>query len=305
MVRFVVSRISWSLLTLFMVVSFVFFLARLSGDPVRLMLPDQATQADVEAMREALGFNRPLLTQYSDFILHAAQGDLGMSLRHGQPAIDLVLERLPATLELAVSSFGIGFAVALGLAVWGEISRSKRLRNTLLWAATIRQAIPPYLFGVLLIMLFSVYLSLLPAMGRNSLASYVIPILTISTYEIALYLRLLNASFDETRSLDWVKTALAKGVTRRRVVLSHMLPNALLPVITVAGINLGVLVGGIVVLEIVFNWPGIGRLIVQGVVQRDYPVVQAGVVVTATVFIVINLGVDILYRVLDPRVRLA
>jgi peptide/nickel transport system permease protein len=161
------------------------------------------------------------------------------------------------------------------------------------------------LFGVLLVLLLSVDLGLLPAIGRNSAASYVIPILTIASFEVALYLRLFNTFFDEMRSSDWVRTAIAKGISRRRLVLRHMVPNALLPVITVAGINLGVLVGGIVVLEIVFNWPGLGRLIVQGVTQRDYTVVQAGVIVLAVIFIAINFIVDLLYATFDPRVRLS
>jgi peptide/nickel transport system permease protein len=305
MLSFMISRIRWSFLTLLAVLTFVFFLARLSGDPVRLMMPEQATATEVDAMREALGLNRPLVPQYLDFLWHIAQGDLGTSLRHTRPAIQLVTERLPATLQLAVGSFAVGFAVALGLAIVGEITRSPRMRTAFLWAATIRQSIPPYVFGILLILVFSVHFAILPAMGRSSLASYVIPVLTISTFEIALYLRLLNASFDETRNLDWVRTARAKGVSRSRIVIRHMLPNALLPVITVAGLNLGVLVGGIVVLEMVFNWPGIGRLIVEGVTQRDFPVVQAGVLATSSVFIAINLVVDVLYAVLDPRVRLA
>jgi peptide/nickel transport system permease protein len=199
----------------------------------------------------------------------------------------------------------LGFLAALALAVVGETTGSVRLRNALVWAATLRQSVPPYLFGILLVVLLSVKLGLLPAMGRTTPASYVLPILTMSTFEVALYLRLLNSAFDETRRLEWVRTALAKGVSRSRIVWRHILPNALLPLITVAGINLGILVGGTVVLEMVFNWPGIGRLIIQGVTQRDYPVVQAGVVITAAVFILINLVVDVLYAVVDPRVRLA
>lgn len=305
MARYILSRVLWAALTLFVVVSVVFFLARLTGDPVRLMLPDQATEADVEAMRDQLGLNRPIAEQYLSFIGSAMQGNLGYSIRHSRPAAELILERLPATLELALLSFSIGIAIALGLAVLGEVSRSERLRNGLLWAATIRQAIPPYLFGILMILVLSVNLSMLPAIGRNSWQSYVIPVMTMATFEIALYLRLFTTSFSETRGLDWVRTARAKGVPRMRIVFGHMLPNALLPVITVAGINLGYLVGGTVVLETVFNWPGVGRLIVQAVTQRDYPLVQAGVVVTATVFIFINLMVDLLYAVIDPRVRLA
>ena len=304
MARYVLARIGWGIITLLVILTFVFFLARLTGDPVRLLLPDQATQADVEAMRDSLGLNRPLVEQYWDFITGALTGDVGESIRQGRPALELVLERLPATLELAVTSFVLGFVVALGLAVIGEVSSSRKLRNGLLWVATFRQSVPPYLFGILLILILSVNMGLLPAIGRNSLASYVIPVLTMATFEVALYLRLFNTFFDEMRGKDWVRTAIAKGVDRPRLVFRHMLPNALLPVITVAGLNLGILVGGTVVLEMVFNWPGMGRLIVQGVTQRDYPIVQAGVVVTASVFILINIAVDVLYAVLDPRVRL-
>lgn len=305
MINFFATRLGWALLTLAVILTFVFFLARLTGDPVRLMLPDQATQADVDAMRDYLGLNRPLIEQYADFMLSAVSGDLGTSIRQQRPALELVLERLPATLELAISAFVIGFLLALALATIGEVSGSRRLKNALLWAATIRQAIPPYLFGILLILLLSVNMALLPAIGRNSLSSYVIPVLTMATFEIALYLRLFNTFFDEMRSSDWLRTARARGVGRLRLVLRHMLPNAILPVITVAGINLGILVGGTVVLEMVFNWPGLGRLIVQGVTQRDYPIVQAGVVVIAVIFILINVVVDILYGLLDPRVRLS
>ena len=305
MARFVLSKFAWGLVTLLVILTFVFFLARLTGDPVRLLLPDQASQADVDAMRTALGLNRPLVEQYWSFITGAVQGDVGNSIRQQRPALDLVLERLPATLELALLSFGIGFVVALLLAMASEISGNRTLREVLLWVATLRQSVPPYLFGILLILLLSVNLGLLPAIGRSSWQSYVIPVLTMATFEIALYLRLFNSFFDEMRNLDWVRTARAKGVPKSRLVFRHMLPNALLPVITVAGLNLGVLVGGTVVLEMVFNWPGMGRLIVQAVTQRDYPIVQAGVVVTALVFIIINLIVDILYAVLDPRVRLA
>jgi peptide/nickel transport system permease protein len=298
------SKAIGALATMLAVLVFVFLLVRLTGDPVRLLLPDQATQADVDAMRAALGLDRPLLIQFADFIRAALGGDLGQSIRQGRPAIEMVLERLPATLELAVIAFTSGFVLAVVLAVLAEVTRSARLRSMLLWLATIRQAIPPYLFGILLILILSVNMALLPAIGRNGWQSYVIPVVTMATFEVALYLRLIGASFDETRQLDWVRTARAKGVNRRRIVFNHMLPNALLPVITIAGINFGVLVGGTVVLETVFNWPGLGRLIVQAVTQRDYPVVQAGVIVIAGFFILINLVVDLLYVFLDPRVRL-
>jgi peptide/nickel transport system permease protein len=305
MLRFFAKRLGWALLTLFLVLSFVFFLARLTGDPVRLMLPQQATQEDVERVRDALGLNRPLEAQYLSFVGGVLQGDFGDSIRQNRPALDMIIERLPATLELAVISFVVGFTLALALAVLGEISGSRRLRNFMLWVATARQAIPPYLFGILLVLIFAVHFGLVPALGRSDWTSYLLPVATISTFEIALYLRLINSSFDQMRSSDWVRTARAKGVSRARIVFRHMLPNALLPVVTIAGINLGVLIGGLVVLEMVFNWPGMGRLIVQGVTTRDYPLVQAGVLVIAFIFVLINLFVDLLYAVLDPRVRLA
>lgn len=305
MVSFIGSRVLRTVITILAVLTFAFVLARLTGDPVRLMLPDQATQAQVEAARHTLGLDRPILVQYLNFMADAVRGDLGDSIRQGQSALGLVLERLPNTLQLALTSFVLGFVIAVALTVVAETTGSKRLRSAMLWLATIRQAIPPYLFGILLVLVFSVSLGLLPAIGRTSYASFVLPVATMATFEVALYLRLLTSSFDESRSLDYVRTARAKGVSRARIVIRHMLPNALLPVITIAGINLGVLMGGTVVLEMVFNWPGLGRLIVQGVTERDYPIVQAGVVLIAMLFVGVNLVVDLLYAVLDPRVRLS
>lgn len=305
MVRFIGSRLLRTVITIFAVLTFAFILARLTGDPVRLMLPDQATDDQVQAMRHTLGLDRPIIVQYLLFLAEAARGDLGDSIRQGQSAFGLVLERLPNTLELAVTSFVLGFVIAVALTIIAETTGNRRLRSAMLWLATIRQAIPPYLFGILLVLVFSVSLGLLPAIGRTSYASFVLPVATMATFEIALYLRLLMSSFDESRSLDYVRTARAKGASRARIVVRHMLPNALLPVITIAGINLGVLMGGTVVLEMVFNWPGLGRLIVQGVTDRDYPIVQAGVVLIALLFVVVNLVVDLLYAVLDPRVRLS
>lgn len=305
MTRFLLSRLAVAAATLLAVLTFVFALVRLAGDPVRLMMPEEASDAEVDALREALGLKRPMIEQYWDFLTSALTGDLGESLRQGRPALEIVLERMPATLELAFLSFAIGFGIAVALAALAEITGSRALRTLFLWIATARQSAPPFLFGIVMVLIFSVNLGLLPAIGRSSWASYVIPIATISTFEIALYLRLIGSAFDELRQADWVRTARAKGVSRLRLVLRHMLPNALLPVVTVAGINLGVLIGGLVVLETVFNWPGLGRLIVDSVNQRDFPVVQAGVLTIAASFVVINFAVDMLYAALDPRVKLS
>ena len=220
--------------------------------------------------------------------------------------MELVLERLPATLELALTSFalGVGFAFALGLLI--RLVDSARLRAAIMWLAMVRQAIPVFSFGLMLILVFSVWLRWLPSLGRGSVANLVLPAVTLGTYELALYLRLFNASLASEQRQDYVRQRLcARARARAQVLLQHMLPNALLPLITVAGINLGLLLGGAVVTETVFSWPGVGRLIVQSVSQRDYPVILAGVFLISVIFVAINLLVDLLYGVLDPRVRLA
>ncbi|MFZ4533084.1 MAG: ABC transporter permease, partial [Alsobacter sp.] len=178
-------------------------------------------------------------------------------------------------------------------------------RRCVLWLALVRQAIPTFWFGLLLILAFSVSLRWLPSLGRGTMANLVLPALTLGTYELALYLRLLDASFREQQSHDYVRTAYAKGEKRTRVLIREILPNVLLPMVTIAGLNLGVLLGGTVVTETVFSWPGVGRLIVQAVSQRDYPVIVAGILVTSLIFVLLNLLVDLLYAVLDPRVRLS
>jgi peptide/nickel transport system permease protein len=305
MLPFVLKRLAQSLLTIFGVLTASFFLVRLSGDPTALLLPVEASEADIVRLREALGLDQPILVQFGKFLSDAAQGDFGMSLRQRTPALGLVLERLPATLELALTAFvlGIGLAFAAGLAI--RLSGSPRLRATLMWLAFVRQAIPTFWFGLLMILLFSVTLRWLPSLGRGGIQNLILPAITLATYELALYLRLFNAAFGEQQSQDYVRTAYAKGQTRAKIIVRHMLPNALLPLVTIAGLNLGVLLGGTVVTETVFSWPGVGRLIVQSVSQRDYPVIIAGVLVVSLVFVVVNFVIDLLYAVLDPRVRLA
>jgi peptide/nickel transport system permease protein len=303
--RFVLRRIIQAALTLLGVLTASFFLVHLSGDPALLLLPPEASDADIARLRTELGLDQPVLLQYAQFLFRALQGDLGESLRQRSSALGLVLERLPATLELALTSFflGIGLAFLLGLLL--QMTESRRLRGFVLGLAFCRQAIPIFWFGLLAILLFSVTLRWLPSFGRGGLANLVLPALTLATYELGLYLRLFNAAFGRERGQDYVRTAHAKGQTRTRIITRHMLPNALLPLITVAGINLGMLLGGTVVTETVFSWPGAGRLLIQSVGQRDFPVVIACVVVIAALFVVINLLVDLLYGLLDPRVRVA
>jgi len=305
MVQFLAKRIMQSILTVLGVVTAAFFLVRLAGDPSLLLLSAEASQEDIVRMREALGLDRPLIVQYLEFIWRAVQGDFGVSLRQNVSAMSLVLERVPATLELALTSFVVGIGLAFILGVSMRMTKARWLREVIMWVALTRQAIPIFSFGLLMILIFSVWLRWLPSLGRGTWAHLVLPALTLGTYELALYLRLFNASLATEQRQDYVRTAYAKGQGRIQVLLGHMLPNALLPLVTVAGINLGLLLGGTVVTETVFSWPGVGRLIVQSVSQRDFPVIIAGVFLISLMFVVINLIVDILYGVLDPRVRLA
>jgi peptide/nickel transport system permease protein len=305
MTAFLIKRVLQSVLTIFGVLTATFFLVRLAGDPAALLLPIEATDRDIAEFRRALGLDQPLPIQYLKFLLSAIEGDFGVSLRQRTSALGLVIERLPATLELALTAFVLGIVLAFLLGLAMRLSNSPRLRAVIMWAALIRQAIPVFWFGLLLILLFAVNLRWLPSLGRGTIAHLVLPALTLATYELALYLRLFNSSLAAEGQQDYVRTAYAKGQSRVSVLLRHMLPNALLPLITIAGINLGVLLGGTVVTETVFSWPGVGRLIVQSVSQRDYPVIIAGVVVVCLIFVIVNLVVDLLYAYVDPRVRLS
>jgi peptide/nickel transport system permease protein len=305
MAGFLVRRLLQSALTLLGVLTATFFLVRLAGDPTTLLLPVEATTDEVANFRTALGLDQPLLVQYMKFVAHAVEGDFGISLRQRTPALELVLERLPATLELALTSFILGLILAFAIGLAMRLSGSARLRSAVMWIALARQAIPVFWFGLLLILLFSVTLQWLPSLGRGGVTHLILPAITLSTYELALYLRLFNSSLAIEAKQDYVRTAFAKGQSRSKIVIKHMLPNALLPLVTIAGINLGLLLGGTVVTETVFSWPGVGRLIVQSVSQRDYPVIIAGVFVVCLIFMVVNLIVDLLYAYLDPRVRLA
>jgi peptide/nickel transport system permease protein len=305
MASFLARRLLQSALTLLGVLTATFFLVRLAGDPTTLLLPVEATTDEVANFRTALGLDQPLLVQYMKFVAHAVEGDFGISLRQRTPALELVLERLPATLELALTSFILGLILAFAIGLAMRLSGSARLRSAVMWIALARQAIPVFWFGLLLILLFSVTLQWLPSLGRGGVTHLILPAITLSTYELALYLRLFNSSLATEAKQDYVRTAFAKGQSRSKIVIKHMLPNALLPLVTIAGINLGLLLGGTVVTETVFGWPGVGRLIVQSVSQRDYPVIIAGVFVVCLIFMVVNLIVDLLYAYLDPRVRLA
>jgi ABC-type dipeptide/oligopeptide/nickel transport system permease component len=304
MATYLIRRLIQAIVTLLGVTTLVFFVVRISGDPSALLLPVQASEAQVEAVRHAFGLDQPLYVQYVSFLREAARGDLGLSIRQGEPALKLVLERLPATLELALAAFVFGIALALSIGIGIQVVPNRLVGDLALWLAFFRQAIPSFWFGLLLILVFSVSLGWLPSLGSGTWQHLVLPAATLGTFEVALYLRLLNAGFGEHLRQDYVRTARAKGLREVAVLVRHALPNVLLPIVTVAGINFGVLLSGTVITESVFSWPGVGRLVVQAVSQRDYPLVQAAILVISVIFVFVNFAVDLLYAAIDPRVKL-
>ncbi len=304
MLRYLGRRLVGAAFALVAVSAVVFVLLRLAGDPLQLLVPQDASQADVEAMRRALGLDRPWLVQYAGFVAAALRGDLGTSFYHGVPAMTLVLERLPATLELILSAMALSLAVAVPAGVAAARRPGSAIDRLARGASLLGISAPPFWLGIMLILVFAVELRWLPSSGRGSLAHLVLPAVSLALYRVALFTRLVRAGMLEALSQDYVQTARAKGVPERRVLFAHALKNTLIPVVTVAGVQMGSLLAGAIVTERIFAWPGMGRLILDAITKLDYPVVVAWALVVAAVFVAVNLLVDCLYLLLDPRVRL-
>jgi len=285
------------------VVTLVFIALRASGDPAATMLPGDASVEELGALRRQLGLDRPVWLQYVQFLGAAVTGDFGTSFRHQQPALPLVLERLPATLELAGAALLLALALALPLGILAAVHRGRLIDVAAMAFAVVGQATPYFWMGIMLILIVSVELGWLPTSGRGGLERLILPAITLGTHFAASLARLTRTSMLEVFGQQFVTTARAKGLSEWSVVLAHTLKNAAVPVITLIGLQFGTLLGGAVVTETIFAWPGVGRLAVQSVFVRDYPVVQAGVFVLALTFVAINLLVDLLYGVLDPRIR--
>jgi ABC-type dipeptide/oligopeptide/nickel transport system permease component len=283
----------------------VFALVRIvPGDPARLMLGMEASEEAVQAARTQFGFDRPLYVQYVEFVAGALRGDLGQSVRFRRPVGDLLRESFPATLELALAATAIALVLAVPAGIYAAVHRDGVLDRLLMAGALIGQAMPIFWLGIMLITLFSVRLGWLPTSGRGSLAQLIMPSVTLSTYVMALLARLTRSNMLDVLREHYVRTARAKGLREIIIVHKHALMSAALPIVTVLGLQVGALLSGAVVTETVFNWPGIGTLALRAIQQRDYPVVQGVVLVSAALFVVINGVVDLTYRYLDPRVRL-
>jgi ABC-type dipeptide/oligopeptide/nickel transport system permease component len=303
---FLLRRLLHSIFVVWGVVTVVFFLVRLTGDPTLFLVDQSATQEEIAHTRALLGLDRPLWVQYADALVAMPRGDFGISIREKRPAMQMVLEHFwPATVELAVAALLLSTVLAVPLGVVSATRRGRLADHASRLASLFLQSMPSFWLGIMLILLFAVALGgLLPAYGSGTLRHLILPAVALAAAPLAQNVRLVRAGMLEVLGQDYVRTARAKGVGERGVIYRHALRNAALPVITVTGLSLGFMLSGTIIIETVFAWPGLGRLIVQAVPGRDFPVIQAGVFLFAVVFVLINLVVDVLYTVVDPRVRL-
>jgi len=307
MSRFLLRRLIHGVVVVWGVVTVVFFLVRLTGDPAAFLVDQSATREEIEHTRRLLGLDRPLAEQYVAFLLAAPRGDFGNSIRDKRPAMRLVLEHFwPATVELAVAAALLSTVLAVPLGVLSATHKDGVPDHLSRLGSLLLQPMPGFWLGLLLILLFAVELrGLLPAYGFGTWRHLVLPAVALAAAPLAQNARLVRAGMLEALQQDFVRTARAKGVPERAVLYRHAFKNAAIPFITVTGLSLGFMLSGAIIIETVFAWPGLGRLIVQAVPGRDFPVIQAGVFVFALIFVALNLLVDLLYAVVDPRVRLS
>jgi peptide/nickel transport system permease protein len=306
MLAYLGRRLAQMLVVVFLVSAASFALLFLTGDPTELLLgsaADVMTKEQIDEFRRAKGFDRPWPVQYLRFMNRAVRGDFGDSLRHSRPAFEVVSERVPATVQLGVVAFVVSVLVGVPLGVLSATKRGSLIDAAAMLLALLGQSVPSFWLGIMLIMIFGVYFPVLPISGRGTWFHLVLPGVTLAAFPLARNARLSRSSVLEVLHQEFVRTARAKGVAELSVIYKHALRNALIPVVTVIGLQLGFLLGGSVIVETIFAWPGVGRAIVQAIGNKDFPVVQAGVTLLALSFVTVNLGVDLLYAFLNPRIR--
>lgn len=307
MTQYIIRRLWQAVFVVFGVVTVVFFVLQFTGDPVRIMMGENSSEEDIQRVRHDMGLDRPLAEQYVTFLAKAAQGDFGDSIRQrGQPAMGIVLSRYPATLRLAFLSLAFAVVLSTIFGVTSAVRRYSLLDNVVMLLALFGQSIPNFWLGIMLILLLAVQLGWLPSQGfgDGDPKFLILPMLTLAAPSLARLTRLVRSGMLEVMNQDYIRTARAKGLVEGRVIFGHALKNAAIPLVTVIGLDLGALLGGAVVTEQIFSWPGVGLEVIIAINGRDFPVVQAAVFVVATSFVLINLIVDLLYTWLDPRVRL-
>jgi peptide/nickel transport system permease protein len=303
--RYILGRVLQSIVSVFVVSMVVFALVRMSGDPVAIMMPAEASDADIALMRAHLGLDRPWPVQYGKFVTQALQGDFGRSVRFRRPAMDLILERYGATLELGGLAVLIVIAIALPVGVYAAVRRGTPLDYVARAFAALGQAVPPFWLGLVLVLVFGVLLHLLPTSGRGTPLHVVLPGITLGWFAVAGLMRLTRSSMLDVLGSEYVKLARIKGLPERQVIWKHAFKNAALPVVTFAALLFVALLNGSIIIETVFGWPGLGLLVIEAVDSRDYPIVQTVVLFLSAMYIGVNLLVDVLYAYLNPKIRYA
>jgi peptide/nickel transport system permease protein len=301
--QFILRRLIRAVIALWGVVTVVFFTMRLSGDPIALLLPAEAPQSEIIRLRKAMGLEEPLPLQYVYYLRDLSRGDVGTSIRMRLPAMEIALERLPATVELALVSFVLAVIVAIPAGLISASRRNSIWDNVAMGLALVGQSAPTFYIGISLILIFGLNLGLFPISGRGTWQHVILPAVTLGAFAMASIARLTRSAVLEIMRQDFIRTARAKGLNEVAVLVRHNLKNSAIPVITIMGLQFGTLLGGAVVTETVFAWPGIGRLAIEAIRSRDYPIVQSAVLIVASMFVVINFLVDLAYGWLDPRIR--
>jgi peptide/nickel transport system permease protein len=300
---FLGHRLFRAFIALWLVSTVVFVVMRLSGDPVPLLLPPDAPRSEIFRVRAELGLDRPLPVQYGVFLANLSRGDFGRSIHFREPAFTVVRGYLLATLELGLTAFFLAALIAVPIGLFSAMRRNTLVDHAAMGLALIGQSAPTFFIGILFILLLSLKADIFPTSGRGDWRHLVLPALTLGAFTMASIARLTRSAVLEVLGADYIRTARAKGLSEIWVVAKHTLKNAAIPIVTITGLQFGTLLGGAVVTETVFSWPGIGRLAIQSIYNRDYPVVQCTVFLAALLFIVINFCVDLIYGFLDPRVR--
>jgi peptide/nickel transport system permease protein len=303
--RYALGRILQAALALLGVTCVAFLLVSLSGDPAFILLPPEAGDEQRAAFRRLYGLDHPLPVQYARYVVQVARGDFGTSFAFERPALAVVLERVPATLELTSAALALGIAIGLPAGILAAVRAGTIADRAVMAIVLVGQSVPTFWLGLLLIRILAVNLQWLPVSGRGTWLQLVMPALVLALYLAALLARITRSEMLEALAQDYIRTARAKGLSERAVTGGHALKNALLPVVTLIGLQLGALLGGAVITETVFAWPGVGTLVFDAILRKDYPVVLAAVELVAAAFIVINMSLDLLYGYLDPRLRRA
>lgn len=301
-IRFVVERLVQALLTIVLLSLIVFGLARLTGDPVNLMAPMEATPEDIANLRASLGLDKSLPVQYWHFATNALQGDLGRSIKWDRPALDMLLERFPATILLSATSMAFGMLLALPVGIWSAVRRDTWFDRVGKVVALVGQSMPTFWFGILLILFFSLYIRLFPTSGYGYGLHLVLPTVTLGSFVAASIMRVTRSAMIDALEMDHIRTARSKGVPERRVILVHALKNGAIPILTITALQAATILRGAVVTETVFAWPGVGKIAIDAVYARDFPLVQASVLLMGVIFLAVNLVVDLIYLKLDPRI---